>query len=237
MEKIKVTDIRALRRAIEGGSCVEKVVWRKGAPPPPSLWELIKKHRIPFQQVPSSELQPGHTWCAYLSPLSLYTAAHLLEASPSGVALALIGVTDPRNVGAICRNAAAFGVEWILLRAEGSPLLSNDALWRASAGTLPLLKIIRELRPISALKALQKKGWTLAATVSPRREAIPYWAWDWLQPSILLIGAEGEGLPSDYERICQVHLTIPHKREVESLNVSSATALFLAEYYRRVFNR
>ncbi|GIV22518.1 MAG: RNA methyltransferase [Bacteroidia bacterium] len=233
MEKITITDLRALRRAIEGGASVEKVVWRQGSTPPPALWAWIKRYGWPFQQVPPAQLPPAATWCAYLSPVRLYTLMEWLAHPPQGVALALLGLTDPRNVGAILRSSAAFRVEWVLLRAEGTPLLSNDALWRASAGTIPFLRIVREMRLFAALKALKNHGWHLVAAVPPSSAACSYREWDWHTPTLLLLGSEEKGLPSEYLRLCEAQLTIPHAPQVESLNVSVATGILLAEAYVR----
>ncbi len=231
MEPVILTELRALRRAIEGGTSVEKVIWRQGTAPPTDLWTLVRKHKLPFQQVPPSALPKGAAWAAFLSPIRLYTLVDWLQAPPGGIALALIGLTDPHNVGAICRSAAAFGVEWILLRAEGSPLLSNEALWRASAGALPHLKIVRERRPLEALRQLQGKGWQLLATVPPAPDIPSYRTYPWKPATLLLIGSESKGLPQPYLQISDAALTVPHEPVVESLNVSAATAILLAERY------
>ncbi len=233
MEKTVVFDIRALRRALEGGASVEKVLLRQGEAPPRELWQLIKQHRLPFQQVPPAHLPKGRTWAAYLSPLPLYPFEACLASPPQGVALALVGITDPHNVGAICRSAAAFEVEWVLLRSEGTPLLSNDTIWRSSAGTLAHLKVVRTPRLLHALRTLKESGWHLVGTVRPTTPgALPYQEWDWKKPTLLLLGSEDKGLDSAYLAQCDALLTIAHAPQVESLNVSAAAAILLAEAYR-----
>lgn len=201
--------------------------------PPPALWAWIKRYGWAFQQVPPAQLPPAASWCAYLSPVRLYALEEWLTHPPQGVAIALLGLTDPRNVGAILRSAAAFAVQWVLLRAEGTPLLSNDALWRASAGAIPALRIVREARPLAALKALKAHGWHLVAAVPPRTSALPYKDWDWRVPTLLLFGSEEKGLPAEYLGLCESHVTIPHAPQVESLNVSVAAGILLAEAYAR----
>lgn len=233
VEKVILTDIRALRRALESGASVEKVVWRQGTAPPAPLWQLVRQHRLPFQQVPPTQLPHHSSWAAYLSPLPLYSLESWLEEPPAGIALALLGITDPHNVGAILRSAAAFGVKWVLLKAEKSPLLSNEALWRSSAGSLPHLRIVRTSSAHQALTHLQERGWTLAATTPPTPHALPYHRWNWHQPTLLLLGSEDKGLPPEYLRSCSLHLTIPHEPCVQSLNVSVAAAILLAESYAR----
>jgi len=231
MEATIITDLRALRRALEGGASVERVIWRKGQAPPPALWQLIRRYELHFQQVPPAALPPHEKWAAYISPIPLQPLEKWLEAPAAGTALALLGVSDARNVGALLRSAAAFGVEWVLLKAEGSPLLSTDGIWRASAGTLTHLRIVRARHALDALRRLHAHGWTLVATVAQTANAIPYTSWDWQKPTLLLFGEEEKGLPPEYQRLCDARITIPHEPHVQSLNVSVAAGILLAAAY------
>lgn len=232
MEKTVVFDIRALRRALEGGVSVEKVLLQQGQAPPRELWRLIKQHKLAFQQVPPAQLPKGRVWVAYLSPLPLYALDICLDELPQGVALALVGITDPHNVGAIGRSAAAFGVKWVFLRSEGTPLLSNDTIWRSSAGALPHLQFVRTAHLLESLRALRAEGWQVVGTVRPTTPgALPYRDWNWEKPTLILLGSEEKGLPPEYLAECQALLTIPHTSRVESLNVSAAAAILLAEAY------
>lgn len=231
MESPIITDLRALRRALEGGASVERIVWRKGEAPPPALWQLIRQYQLHFQQVPPAALPSHRRWAAYISPIPLYPLEKWLQAPAAGVALALVGISDARNVGALLRSAAAFGVQWILLKAEGSPLLSTEGIWRASAGALTHLRIVRTRHAPEALRRLQSQGWSLLATVARQDNAIPYKSWDWHKPTLLLFGEEEKGLAPEYLRLCDTHITIPHEPQVQSLNVSVAAGILLAEAY------
>ncbi len=234
MEKTVVFNLRALRRALEGGASVEKILLLQGQAPPRELWHLIKKYELPFQHVPAGQLPKGQAWVAYLSPLPLYALEACLAEPPQGVALALVGLTDPHNVGAICRHAAAFGVTWVFLRSEGTPLLSNETIWRSSAGALPHLKFVRTPHLRQSLRKLREAGWHAVGTVRPTFSgALPYRAWSWEKPTLILLGSEEKGLPPEYLAECEQLLTIPHTPRVESLNVSAAAAILLAEAYFR----
>ncbi|MEN3040762.1 MAG: RNA methyltransferase [Bacteroidia bacterium] len=236
METQVIRDLRALRRAIEGGASVEKVVWRQGSPPPAELWHLVRRFQLSFQQVPASALPPRTAWLAYISPIPLHSVEEWLSEPPLGIGIALIGVTDARNVGAILRSAAAFGVKWVLMKSEGAPLLSTEGIWRASAGTLTKLYITKTKKASDALHKLHRRGWHLVATLPPAQSPLPYWEWDWKQPSILLFGEEERGLPREYIQLCDARISIPHERAVESLNVSVAAGILLSTAYfaRRV---
>ncbi|MCS6789463.1 MAG: RNA methyltransferase [Bacteroidia bacterium] len=231
--EIKITDERALRRAIESGQAVEKILYRQGTLLPLRLARLVKAYRLPTQQVPATALPPAQNWVAYLSPIPLYSIEGWLAETPQGIALALIGISDPRNVGAILRSAAAFGVKWVLIKAQGSPLLSSEAIWRASAGALPHLHLVREKNTHAALQKLAHRGWHLVATLPPPRCAIPYWEGPWDKPTVLLLGSEEKGLPPDYINLCSSCIAIPHASYLDSLNVSTAAGILLAEAYRR----
>lgn len=232
-KEIKITDERALRRALESGQAVEKLLYRQGTLLPPRVAQLVKAYRLPTQQVPVAALPAAQPWVAYLSPIPLYSLEAWLADTPQGVALALIGITDPRNVGAILRSAAAFEVKWVLLKAQGSPLLSSEALWRASAGALPYLHLVREKNTYAALQKLSQQGWHLVATMPPQRCSVPYWEMRWDEPTILLLGSEEKGLPPEYIKLCATCITIPHASHLDSLNVSTAAGILLAEAYRR----
>ncbi len=228
-----ITDLRALRRALEGGAQVEKILHLAGQPYPKALYALIRRHGIPIQQVPAKALPQKATWVAYLSPIRTYQIEAALRFPVAGLALALIGITDLRNAGGILRSAAAFGVEWILWPTQRSVPLSSDALWLASAGALSQLRIVRSPKPHTDLQRLAKRGWQLLATTKASPQATPLPAHHWSQPSILLLGSEERGLPESYLQLAPIHLTIPHSPTIESLNVSCAAAILLWDYYRR----
>ncbi|MEN2993569.1 MAG: RNA methyltransferase [Bacteroidia bacterium] len=228
-----LTELRALRRAVEGGAQVERLLVREGQPLPAPLRSLVRHYDWKVQWVPASALPSGTYWAALLSPLRLYTLEEWLQSPPRGIALGLLGITDPRNVGAICRSALAFGVKWIMLKAEGSPLTSNPALWRASAGALAQLYVVREKRPLQALQRLHAAGWEIVATTPRAEGAMPYFQWNWATPSIILLGEEQKGIPAPYLRLASVWLTVPHHPSVESLNVSAVAAILLAEAFRQ----
>jgi len=104
-----ITDLRALRRALEGGITIDRVVCPAGKPYLPALYQLVRRYNLRVQQVPPSALPKGATWgAAYVTPVPLRSVEELLAGPVEGLLVALIGITDVRNVGAIVRSAAAF---------------------------------------------------------------------------------------------------------------------------------
>ena len=228
-----ITDLRALRRALESGVTIEKVVCPAGRPYAPALYRLIRRYGLRVQQVPLAALPQGATWgAAYVSPFSFRKVEELLQGPVEGLLVALVGITDIRNVGAIIRSAVAFEAKGILWPAEKVASPSNPALWRSSAGTLPKIPIFRSQKLYTDLQRLARAGWTLIATTRPSPTAIPLSEWSWPPAGILLLGSEEKGLPREYLSMASIHLTIPHASAVESLNVGSAAAILLWDYYR-----
>jgi 23S rRNA (guanosine2251-2'-O)-methyltransferase len=229
-----ITDLRALRRALEGGIAIDRIVCPAGKPYLPALYQLVRRYHLRVQQVPPSALPKGATWgAAYVSPVPFRSVEELLAGPVEGLLVALVGITDVRNVGAIVRSAAAFSARGIIWPAEKTTSPANPELWRSSAGALSHLPLFRSHRPYTDLQKLSSAGWPLIATTKPSPQATALSAWRWPPAAILLLGREDKGLPPEYLALASTHLTIPHTPAVESLNVSTAAAILLWHYYQQ----
>ncbi|MDQ1697079.1 MAG: rRNA (guanosine2251-2-O)-methyltransferase [Frankiaceae bacterium] len=154
-----------------------------------------------------------------------------LESAEPPLIVALDGVTDPHNLGAIARSAAAFGAHGLILperRAAGV----TPAAWKASAGVLARLPVARVPNLVRALKAAAAEGLMLAG-LDGRGEL----DLDMLElaagPLVLVVGAEGRGLSRLVGETCDVLVRIPLAGQVESLNAAVAAGIALAEVARR----
>jgi 23S rRNA (guanosine2251-2'-O)-methyltransferase len=147
--------------------------------------------------------------------------------------VALDGVEDPQNVGAIARVAEAAGASGLVLTRRHAPPLS-DAVSRASAGAIEWLPVTRVPNLSRALRALKEAGvWSIGA--DPDAPVDLFSAPDaWLRgPSVLVLGSEGEGIRRGVLETLDHRVRIPMLGRVASLNVSAASAVLLYEIRRR----
>lgn len=145
----------------------------------------------------------------------------------SHLILILDQVTDPHNVGAIIRSAAAFGARAIISTDRHSPPESGT-LAKSASGSLEVIPWIRVTNLGRALDELAEMGyWRLgmdgAAKLSIRQA-------DFGKNIALVMGAEGRGLRKGTQSHCDALIKLPIQRTVESLNVSNAAAIALYEF-------
>ncbi|MBC7767794.1 MAG: RNA methyltransferase [Phycisphaerales bacterium] len=162
-----------------------------------------------------------------LEPISLEAAC----TPPDGRSVLILdGVTDPQNVGAAFRSAAAFGARAVILQDRKSPPLTG-ALAKAAAGAIELVPHVRAVNLGRAVETLRSYGYN---TVSLEGEATLALA-DALndkRPAALVVGAEGKGVRAGLAEACENRARIPIAPAMESLNVSVAAAISLYEAAR-----
>jgi 23S rRNA (guanosine2251-2'-O)-methyltransferase len=167
-----------------------------------------------------------------------YEYAHpedlLARAADSGrpaLIVAVDGVTDPRNLGAIVRSAAAFGAHGVLVPERRAAGMTASA-WRTSAGTAARLRVARCTNLVRTLKEYANAGLMIAGldadgTVDTDDFELA------TGPLVLVVGSEGRGLARLTKTVCDVTVSVPMARSVESLNASVAAGVVLAEVARR----
>lgn len=203
------------------------------------LVRLAREAGVPFLQVPKAALDrlaegvPHQGVAARLSGADLLSRDELIERmdSESAVALVADGITDPRNLGAILRSAAALGASGLFIPTHRSAGITPGAL-RSSAGTAVQVPVARSGNSTQLLERLERaQFWSIG--LSPG-DGIPLWEADLTRRIALVIGGEEKGLRPGLKGQCDQLVTIPMRSEVESLNVSVAVGIVLAERARQL---
>jgi 23S rRNA (guanosine2251-2'-O)-methyltransferase len=157
----------------------------------------------------------------------------LLESLPNGaprLLLALDGVEDPQNLGALLRTADGAGVDGVVLTERRSAPLSPVAI-KASAGASEHVRIARVVNLVRALEQLQAANiWSVGLD---ERGTLNYDEFDFTGSCVLVLGREGAGLHDLVRKTCDHLLRIPMTGGVSSLNVSAAGAVVLYEAARQ----
>jgi 23S rRNA (guanosine2251-2'-O)-methyltransferase len=144
--------------------------------------------------------------------------------------LALDGVEDPQNLGALLRVADGAGVDGVVLTERRSAPLSPAAV-KASAGAAEYLRIARVVNLVRALEELKRQNlWIVGLD---ERGQTDYDQFDLTGDCVIVLGREGAGLHDLVRRTCDHLLRIPMAGGVSSLNVSAAGAVVLYEAFRQ----
>ncbi len=154
----------------------------------------------------------------------------LLEGPEPRLVLALDGVEDPQNLGALLRSAECAGVDGVLLTERRSAPLSAVAV-KASAGAAEHLRLARVVNLVRALETLKERNLWVAGL--DERGATDYDRYDFRSNTVIVLGREGAGLHELVRKTCDHLLRIPMAGKVDSLNVSAAGAVVLFEAARQ----
>ncbi len=152
------------------------------------------------------------------------------EKSTQPVIVIADGITDPHNLGAIIRSAAALGAQALVIpqrRAAGI----TATVAKVAAGTLEILPVARVVNLNRALEKIKEAGFWVYGTMTDSGNAIHKTKFS--GAIALVIGAEGEGLSLSIQKNCDFLVSIPLEGKVESLNASVATGMALYEIFRQ----
>ena len=136
--------------------------------------------------------------------------------------VALDGITDPRNIGAIIRSAASFGIDGILVKERSFPIESK-LLYKSASGCTELMNIFEVTNLNTSLKYLKSKNfWISGFDSDGGKDFIEN---DWKGKNVLLFGSEGEGLKFQIKKNADFLFRIDIDSKVESLNVSNSASI------------
>jgi len=180
--------------------------------------EIVRPDRI-AAQLPADAVHQG--LLAEADPLPAPTIETL---DASGIVLVLDQITDPHNVGAILRSAAAFAVKAIVTTARHSPEVTG-VLAKSASGALELVPLLTVQNLARALNELKERGFMAVGLDSEGAENLS--GVDMREPLALVLGAEGKGLRQLTRETCDVVARLDMPGEIKSLNVSNAAVLAL----------
>jgi 23S rRNA (guanosine2251-2'-O)-methyltransferase len=164
----------------------------------------------------------------YAHPDELLALAH--DAGERPLIVALDGVTDPRNLGAIARSATAFGAHGLLIPSRRSAGVTGGA-WKTSAGTLANLRVARAANLTAALREYREAGLFVVGLDGEGTTEITD-VQLFTEPLVIVVGSEGRGLSRLVREHCDVVARIPMQAAAESLNAGVAAGVTLYEVAR-----
>ena len=209
---------------------IERVVATRNAAArlPPDIKPQILEPDAIDGMLPPGAVHQGVAVRAFpLDPLELKAACAPIDGRS---VIILDGVTDPQNVGAAFRSAAAFGARAVVLQDRKSPPLTG-VLAKAAAGAIELVPHVRVVNISRAIETLRGLGYLTIALEGETILSIADALTD-RRPAALVLGAEGKGLRSGVAEACEKRARIPIAAAMESLNVSAAAAIALYEANR-----
>jgi len=161
----------------------------------------------------------------YAHPIELLDEVLARDETPLFVALD--GITDPRNLGAILRSTGAFGGQGVIVPQRRSVGV-NAAAWKTSAGAAARVPVAMAPNLTQTLKALKERGVFVLGLDGDGDVALPGLSWA-DRPIVIVVGSEGKGLSRLVAETCDAIVSIPISASTESLNAGIAASVTLYE--------
>ena len=165
----------------------------------------------------------------YQHPMELLDL--ILSRGQKPLLVALDGITDPRNLGAIIRSVAAFGGQGVILPQRRSTGVTASA-WKTSAGAAARIPVALAANLNATLKDLKKRGCFIVGLDGGGDMSLPEFSLG-TEPLVLVVGSEGKGLSRLVTENCDAVVSIPISGDTESLNAGIAASVTLYEVSKR----
>lgn len=220
---------------------VEIMVAEGGQDAAKEVLEAARSEGIPVKVVARKKIEqeaPGQTHQGviayakardYATVEELFAVAEAAKQAP--LIVAVDGVEDPQNIGALLRVAHQAGAHGLLLGTRNTSPLTPAAV-KVSAGASEHMKVARVPSLPNALLDIQRKqrAWILGMDA---HEGVTYFDTRLVGPLVLIVGSEESGLSPLVRERCDAFLKVPMKGKLDSLNLSSAAAVVLFERLRQ----
>ncbi|MBU6213405.1 MAG: 23S rRNA (guanosine(2251)-2'-O)-methyltransferase RlmB [Actinomycetales bacterium] len=242
--KVTTTEVisgrNAVLEALQAGVPTDVVYVMAGIDSDDRIREIIgqcRSKRLQLLEVSRTDLdrmtsEMAHQGVAARIPAYKYRETSDLLHGGATLIVALDSVTDPRNLGAVIRSAAAFGATGIVIpqrRAAGV----TAAAWKTSAGAAARIPVAQATNLVRALKECQEAGCFVIGLAGDGAQSLADAAHEFFDgPAVIVVGSEGEGLSRLVRQTCDVVVRIDIDSATESLNASVATSIALYEAAR-----
>lgn len=236
-----VCGVHPVMEALKSDLHVEKLLIRRdaGGKGMQELKRLAREVGVPWQPVPGEKLDRLTTTehqgvIAFISQVPMQdmdgVIAQAYELGEAPLLIALDGVTDVRNVGAIARSAECFGAHGLVVPKTGTARLGSDAV-KSSAGALLRKPVCRVDHLGPALDRAREHGLRIVAVTEKTEQAMEQC--DLTGPLVLVVGAEDTGISDPVLRKADLLARIRMAGTIGSLNVSVASGVALHEVLRQ----
>jgi len=233
--------LRAVIEAIKAGKQIDRLLIKQGLQGSlyHELMTEVKTHNIVYQIVPLERIElvtrKNHQGVlAWLSVIEFQYIANLLpmiyEKGDDPLIIALDGVSDVRNFGAIVRTAECLGAHGVIIPEKGSARITADAV-KTSAGALHSFPVCREKSIVRSIEFLKDSG--LKVISAAEKSGITASEAPLTGPAVLILGSEDKGISRELIALSDHQIKIPMTGAIGSLNVSVAAGILLYEIVRQ----
>ena len=233
--------LRPVIEAIKAGKQIDRLLIRQGLQGAlyHELMAEVKNNNIVYQIVPLERIEivtrKNHQGVlAWLSIIEYQQISNLLpmifERGEDPLIIALDGVSDVRNFGAIVRSAECLGAHAIVIPEKGSARITADAV-KTSAGALNSFPVCREKSIVRAIEFLKESG--LRVICAAEKQGTEASKADLKGPIVLVMGSEEKGISRELLSLADKTIRIPMTGKIESLNVSVAAGILVYEISRQ----
>ena len=233
--------LRAVIEAIKAGKQIDRLLIKQGLQGSlyHELMTEVKTHNIVYQIVPLERIElvtrKNHQGVlAWLSVIEFQYIANLLpmiyEKGDDPLIIALDGVSDVRNFGAIVRTAECLGAHGIIIPEKGSARITADAV-KTSAGALHSFPVCREKSIVRSIEFLKDSG--LKVICAAEKSGVTASEAPLTGPAVLILGSEDKGISRELIALSDYQIKIPMTGTIGSLNVSVAAGILLYEMVRQ----
>lgn len=233
--------LRPVIEAIRAGKQIDRLLVKQGLQGPlyHELMTEVKNNNIVYQIVPVERIElvtrKNHQGVlAWLSVIEYQYIANLLpmiyEKGEDPLIIALDGVSDVRNFGAIVRTAECLGAHAIVIPEKGSARITADAV-KTSAGALHSFPVCREKSIVRSIEFLKESG--LKVFCAGEKSGKSASELSLTGPAVLILGSEDKGVSRELSALADNQVKIPMTGTIGSLNVSVAAGILLYEIMRQ----